>query len=57
VSLGPAGAVGAARLVTRRPSRWREESRFAWLTLAPALGFFALFVGFPVVYAFYLSFH
>ena len=23
----------------------------------PALGFFALFVGFPVAYAFYLSFH
>jgi multiple sugar transport system permease protein len=34
-----------------------EETRFAWLTLAPALGFFGLFVGFPVVYAFYLSFH
>jgi ABC-type sugar transport system permease subunit len=57
VSLAPAGAVGAARLGTRRRLRWREESRFAWLTLAPALGFFALFVGFPVVYAFYLSFH
>jgi multiple sugar transport system permease protein len=37
--------------------RWREESRFAWLSLTPALAFFAVFVGFPVVYAFYLSFH
>jgi multiple sugar transport system permease protein len=37
--------------------RWREESRFAWLSLAPALGFFAVFVGFPVAYAFLLSFH
>jgi multiple sugar transport system permease protein len=40
-----------------RPLRWREESRFAWLSLAPALAFFAVFVGFPVAYAFYLSFH
>lgn len=37
---------------------WRnEEVRFAWLSLLPALGFFAVFVGFPMVYAFYLSFH
>jgi multiple sugar transport system permease protein len=33
-----------------------EEARFAWLSLAPALFFFALFVGFPVVYSFILSF-
>jgi multiple sugar transport system permease protein len=33
-----------------------EEARFAWLSLAPALFFFALFVGFPVVYSFVLSF-
>jgi ABC-type sugar transport system permease subunit len=30
---------------------------FAWLSLAPALLFFAIFVGFPVGYSFYLSFH
>ncbi|HEV8308383.1 MAG TPA: sugar ABC transporter permease [Methylomirabilota bacterium] len=35
----------------------REEARFGWLSLSPALGFFGLFVGFPIVYAFYLSFH
>jgi multiple sugar transport system permease protein len=33
-----------------------EEARFAWLSLAPALFFFAVFVGFPVVYSFILSF-
>jgi multiple sugar transport system permease protein len=33
-----------------------EEARFAWLSLAPALFFFTLFVGFPVVYSFVLSF-
>ena len=40
-------------------SRWRprEETTFAWLSLAPALLFFAIFVGFPVGYSFYLSFH
>ena len=37
--------------------RRHEEARFAWLSLAPALTFFAVFVGFPVVYSFYLSFH
>jgi ABC-type sugar transport system permease subunit len=39
--------------------RWRprEEATFAWLSLAPALLFFAIFVGFPVGYSFYLSFH
>jgi multiple sugar transport system permease protein len=35
----------------------RAEARFAWLTLMPALLFLAIFVGFPVVYAFSLSFH
>jgi ABC-type sugar transport system permease subunit len=35
----------------------REEVRFAWLSLLPALGFFAVFVGFPMAYALYLSFH
>jgi len=46
-----------------RPSSWpkirllrREEARFAWLSLLPALFFFALFVGFPVGYSFILSF-
>ena len=34
----------------------REEARFAWLSLLPALTFFAIFVGFPVVYSFVLSF-
>lgn len=37
--------------------RPNEETRFAWLSLMPALLFFAVFVGFPVVYSFYLSFH
>jgi multiple sugar transport system permease protein len=32
------------------------EARFAWLTLMPALCFLAVFVGFPVVYSFSLSF-
>ena len=37
---------------------WRsEEVRFAWLSLLPALIFFAVFVGFPMAYALYLSFH
>jgi hypothetical protein len=47
---------GFLRSVGRvRPLRV-EEARFAWLSLAPALFFFALFVGFPVVYSFILSF-
>jgi multiple sugar transport system permease protein len=33
-----------------------EEARFAWLSLAPALFFFTVFVGFPVAYSFILSF-
>ncbi len=41
---------------TRRPW-WNEETRFAWLALLPALLFFAVFVGFPIGYSFYLSFH
>jgi ABC-type sugar transport system permease subunit len=54
----PSAAVPAlAGARAHRRLRWREESRFAWLSLAPALAFFALFVGFPVAYAFYLSFH
>jgi ABC-type sugar transport system permease subunit len=44
-------------LAPGRRARWREEARFGWLALTPALAFFALFVGFPVAYAFYLSFH
>ncbi len=36
---------------------WTEETRFAWLAILPALAFFSLFVGFPVGYSFYLSFH
>lgn len=32
------------------------EARFAWLSLLPAFVFFAVFVGFPVVYSFLLSF-
>jgi multiple sugar transport system permease protein len=50
--LGPAGAPGLLGWVRRH-----EEARFAWVSLAPALLFFAVFVGFPVVYSFYLSFH
>jgi hypothetical protein len=34
-----------------------EETRFAWLSRSSALLFFAVFLGFPVVYFFYLSFH
>lgn len=41
----------------RRARRWNEETRFAYLALLPAAVFFGLFVGFPVGYAFYLSFH
>lgn len=36
---------------------WNEEARFSWLAILPALLFFSLFVGFPVGYSFYLSFH
>ena len=40
------------------PARWwNEETRFAWLAILPALLFFSLFVGYPVGYSFYLSFH
>ncbi len=44
---------------TRRPragAMRAAEARFAWLSLLPATVFFALFVGFPVVYSFMLSF-
>jgi multiple sugar transport system permease protein len=44
--------------VSARHARWwNEETRFAWLAILPALLFFSLFVGFPVGYSFYLSFH
>jgi multiple sugar transport system permease protein len=33
-----------------------EEARFGWLSLAPALFFFTVFVGFPVAYSLILSF-
>jgi multiple sugar transport system permease protein len=36
---------------------WNEETRFAWLAILPALAFFGVFVGFPVGYSFWLSFH
>jgi multiple sugar transport system permease protein len=39
------------------PRWWNEETRFAWLAILPALAFFAVFVGFPVGYSFWLSFH
>jgi multiple sugar transport system permease protein len=39
------------------PRWWNEEARFAWLAILPALLFFAVFVGFPVGYSFWLSFH
>lgn len=61
-----AGEAGTGSLGARSPVRmsaWprirllrREEARFAWLSLLPALFFFALFVGFPVAYSFVLSF-
>jgi multiple sugar transport system permease protein len=35
----------------------RAETRFAWLSLLPAILFLAVFVGFPVVYSLSLSFH
>jgi len=40
-----------------RPRWWNEETRFAWLAILPAVAFFALFVGFPAGYSFWLSFH
>jgi multiple sugar transport system permease protein len=39
------------------PRWWNEETRFAWLAILPALVFFGVFVGFPVGYSFWLSFH
>lgn len=52
----------APAMATAPPGRprlrwWNEETRFSWLAILPALAFFALFVGFPVGYSFYLSFH
>ncbi len=46
-----------AALAIARPRWWNEETRFAWLAILPALAFFAVFVGFPVGYSFWLSFH
>ncbi|MGE5793903.1 MAG: carbohydrate ABC transporter permease [Bacteroidota bacterium] len=46
-----------ASLAMVRPRWWNEETRFAWLAILPALAFFAVFVGFPVGYSFWLSFH
>lgn len=43
--------------VLSRPRWWNEETRFAWLAILPALVFFGVFVGFPVGYSFWLSFH
>jgi multiple sugar transport system permease protein len=55
------GALGAS--ASPRRLAWpglrllrREEARFAWLSLLPALCFFAVFVGFPVGYSLLLSF-
>jgi multiple sugar transport system permease protein len=49
---------GVATLPVRPRRRWwTEETRFAWLAILPALLFFAVFVGYPVGYSFYLSFH
>jgi multiple sugar transport system permease protein len=39
------------------PRWWNEETRFAWLAILPAIAFFGVFVGFPVGYSFWLSFH
>ncbi|MET0681602.1 MAG: hypothetical protein ABWZ41_11410, partial [Burkholderiales bacterium] len=44
-------------LALARPRWWNEETRFAWLAILPALAFFGVFVGFPVGYSFWLSFH
>ena len=46
-----------AALAIARPRWWNEETRFAWLAILPALVFFGVFVGFPVGYSFWLSFH
>lgn len=48
----------AAHSMEPKPRKlWRAEARFAYLALLPAAGFFGLFIGFPVGYSFYLSFH
>lgn len=51
-----AGTVPPGRAGSGGHMFWSEETRFAWLSLMPALLFFAVFVVFPVVYSFYLSF-
>ena len=50
-------APALGKVATGGGIRSHEEARFAWLSLTPALLFFAVFVGFPVLYSFYLSFH
>ncbi|MCL4464966.1 MAG: sugar ABC transporter permease [Chloroflexi bacterium] len=58
-----AGASAAAREVEaarqrQRRNRWLgEETRWGYIFLLPVLAYLAVFVVFPVVYAFYLSFH
>ena len=49
-------SLGAQKARRKRPALRQQDTRFAWLTLAPALLFFAVFVGFPVTYSFVLSF-
>ena len=51
------GPAAAAKRPWAAPRWWNEETRFGWLAISPALAFFAFFVGFPVCYSFYLSFH
>nr|MDA8216122.1 sugar ABC transporter permease [Dehalococcoidales bacterium] len=36
---------------------FKEETRWGYIFLSPVLAYLAVFVAFPVVYAFYLSFH
>lgn len=51
------GPAARARRLPATPRWWNEETRFGWLAIAPAIAFFSFFVGFPVCYSFYLSFH
>ena len=60
----PAVRVKQAEVLAQE-SRWRrfrrswlgEETRWGYIFLAPVLAYLAVFVFFPVLYAFYLSFH
>ncbi len=59
-AVGPRTTVIAARggfWTGLRAELGRQESRAAWLFIAPAMLHFAVFTGFPVVYGFYLSPH